>query len=194
MRLSFHRLAEQEFNDATDCYERESPGLGRAFVLEVEHCAAAVLIHPDASAAVRGRIRRRLVRRFPYALLYLVKTDEIRIVAVRSCRPPHRNDVAACDALAWTLVPDLADAALAVLPEVFVHGDGAVSRVQGRQVTTRRRHPPGRCTKRMRWTGLVCQVVTDVADDGLSTDGVPRGEQRLLVHHSASSVLSDSNK
>jgi hypothetical protein len=40
MRLLFHGLAEQEFNDAADYYERESPGLGIAFVLEVEHCAA----------------------------------------------------------------------------------------------------------------------------------------------------------
>ena len=62
MRLSFHRLAEQEINDATDYYERESPGLGKAFVLEVEHCATAVLVHPEAGAVVGGRIRRQLVR------------------------------------------------------------------------------------------------------------------------------------
>jgi plasmid stabilization system protein ParE len=65
MRLSFHRLAEQEFNDAADYYERESPGLGTAFILEVEYCAAGVLAYPDAGVVVRGRIRRRLLRRFP---------------------------------------------------------------------------------------------------------------------------------
>lgn len=90
MRLSFHRLAEQEFNDAAAYYERESPGLGAVFALEVEHCAAAVLTYPEAGAVVRGRLRRRLVPRFPYALLYLVKPDEIRIVAVMNLkRRPH---------------------------------------------------------------------------------------------------------
>jgi hypothetical protein len=40
---------------------------------------------------VRGAIRRRLIRRFPYALLYRVKTTEVRILAVMNLkrRPAH---------------------------------------------------------------------------------------------------------
>jgi hypothetical protein len=40
------------------------------------------------------------------------------------------------DALAWTRVSDLADAALAVLTSAIMHYQGAVRRVQGRQVAT----------------------------------------------------------
>jgi hypothetical protein len=36
IRLSFHRLAERELNDATLYYERENPELGVRFLQEIE--------------------------------------------------------------------------------------------------------------------------------------------------------------
>jgi toxin ParE1/3/4 len=86
MDLSFQRLAEQEVYNAAAYYERESAGLGAAVVLEVERCAAAVLAYPEAGSVVRGRVRRRLVGRFSYALLYLVKPNEIRVLAVMNLK------------------------------------------------------------------------------------------------------------
>jgi hypothetical protein len=35
---------------------------------------------------LRGEVRRRLLRRFPYALLYKIKPDSIRILAVMNLR------------------------------------------------------------------------------------------------------------
>jgi hypothetical protein len=35
-RVSFHRLAERELNDAALYYERESPGLGVSFLDDIE--------------------------------------------------------------------------------------------------------------------------------------------------------------
>jgi toxin ParE1/3/4 len=89
MPISFHRLAEQELNDAAAYYERQSAGLGAAFVSDVERCSDAVLANPEAGAVVRADVRRRLVRRFPYALLYRIKPHEVRILAVMNLnRPP----------------------------------------------------------------------------------------------------------
>ena len=81
-QASFHDLADRELNEAAQYYELETPGLGLAFVNEVEKCVRSISQHPEAGTAVHGGIRRRLVRRFPYALLYSIKVDGIRILAV----------------------------------------------------------------------------------------------------------------
>ena len=86
MVVSFHSLATFELNEAAQFYENESRGLGQAFVSEVERCADEVLRYPEAGPVVRGSIRRRLLRRFPYALLYRVKPTELRILAVMNLK------------------------------------------------------------------------------------------------------------
>ena len=84
--VSFHRLAERELNEAAQYYELERPGLGSAFLSEVQRCLRAISEHPEAGRAIEGRVRRRLLRRFPYGLLYTLKPDTIRILAVMSVK------------------------------------------------------------------------------------------------------------
>ncbi len=86
MIASFHDLAKVELNEAAQYYERDSPGLGAAFVTEVERCTAAILEHPEASPIVTGAIRRRLLRQFPYGLLYRIRPEQIRILAVMNLK------------------------------------------------------------------------------------------------------------
>ena len=86
MVASFHDLAKVELNEAAQYYDRDSPGLGAAFVAEVERSTAAILEHPEASPIVTGAIRRRLLRRFPYGLLYRVRPEQVRILAVMNLK------------------------------------------------------------------------------------------------------------
>lgn len=86
MRFSFNLLAERELNDAAHYYERESPGLGTAFLDDVEHSCRAIVEFPNAAPIVMGAVRRRLLRRFPYALLYSIAGGEIRILAVMNLK------------------------------------------------------------------------------------------------------------
>lgn len=86
MNVSFHELAERELNDAARYYELESAGLGVAFLTEVQRCCDGIVEHPDAGHAVIGSIRRRLVRRFPYAILYSVHPNTVRVLAVMNLR------------------------------------------------------------------------------------------------------------
>ena len=79
MLVSFHDLAKRELNEAAEYHESESAGLGQAFITEVERSADEIVRYPEAGLVMRGSIRRRLIRRFPYALLYRVKPTEIRI-------------------------------------------------------------------------------------------------------------------
>ena len=85
-RVSFHRLARREFNEAAQFYDLESPGLGSAFLNEVERSTRAILEHPEAGQLIIGAVRRRLVRRFPYAILYAIKPNRIRVLAVMNLK------------------------------------------------------------------------------------------------------------
>jgi plasmid stabilization system protein ParE len=80
--LRFDAAAERELNEAVDFYDLESPGLGDVFLAEVEHALTQVDAFPEAAQPLRDRVRRRLVHTFPYALLYSLRTDEVRILAV----------------------------------------------------------------------------------------------------------------
>ena len=86
MLVSFHALARLELNEAAEYYESEGAGLGQAFITEVERCTDQIVQYPEAGLMMRGSVRRRLIRRFPYALLYRVKPTEIRILAVMNMK------------------------------------------------------------------------------------------------------------
>ena len=85
-RVSYHRLARRELNEAAQFYDSESPGLGSAFLDEIERCTQAIANFPEAGPLIIGTIHRRLVLRFPYALLYSIKQDRLRVLAVMNLK------------------------------------------------------------------------------------------------------------
>ena len=87
-RVSFHELAERELNDAALYYEQENAGLGFKFLEEVERYIGAIIKTPNAGQRVRGRVRRRILRTFPYAILY-------QTIAVTPIRDLHIADASA---------------------------------------------------------------------------------------------------
>lgn len=58
-RASFHRLAERELYDAVQYYDLESPGLGAAFLSEVDRCVQTILRYPEAGPVILGALHRR---------------------------------------------------------------------------------------------------------------------------------------
>lgn len=85
-RPEFHRLADRELNEAARYYDLEDPGLGSSFLGEVGRCLQSIEDHPEAGMILRGSVRRRLLHRFPYALLYKIKPSGIRILAVMNLK------------------------------------------------------------------------------------------------------------
>ncbi len=85
-QFSFHPVAEQELNEAAAYYEAESRGLGAAFLKEVEHAVQHVLGYPESAPLVNRLVRRKLVRRFPYAIMYSIIPKGIRILAIANQR------------------------------------------------------------------------------------------------------------
>ena len=77
-------------NEAALFYEGRSAGLGLDFLEEVEQTVASILTHPTSGPVISQNIRRRIVRRFPFGVLYAVQGDQIVIVAVAHLkRRPH---------------------------------------------------------------------------------------------------------
>jgi plasmid stabilization system protein ParE len=81
-RVSFHLLAEQELNDACLYYEDKSTGLGSAFLEAIVRALDDIRKYPRAASPAAESVRRKLVRRFPYAILYSVRGDTIRVLAI----------------------------------------------------------------------------------------------------------------
>lgn len=82
MSFAFHPEAEKELNVAIDYYENIEPGLGYDFAIEVHSTITRSVDFPKAWAVLEGDVRRSLVRRFPYGILYSEEKGGIFIVAV----------------------------------------------------------------------------------------------------------------
>jgi plasmid stabilization system protein ParE len=82
----FLQPAEEEMVEAARFYERRHAGLGFDFLAEIERAIARMREYPEAGRPVRAGTRRRLLRRFPYGLLYRADAEEIVIVAVMHLR------------------------------------------------------------------------------------------------------------
>jgi plasmid stabilization system protein ParE len=82
MSYRFHPEAEAELNLSIDYYESIEPGMGYDFALEVYETIQRVVDFPKAWTTLDGDVRRSLVKRFPYGVLYSEEADGILILAV----------------------------------------------------------------------------------------------------------------
>ncbi|MGM0540195.1 MAG: type II toxin-antitoxin system RelE/ParE family toxin [Thermodesulfobacteriota bacterium] len=82
MHVIFTKLAIQEMNDAVQYYEFEYSGLGQRFKEEIRKAALRIAEYPHAFSIERGDVRKCLLHRFPYKLLYSIEKDHILIIAV----------------------------------------------------------------------------------------------------------------
>jgi len=65
-----------ELIDAQDWYENEAPGLGRRFRTAVDAAVERMSTNPSQFPVVYKSVRRALLRRFPYALMFVIEADE----------------------------------------------------------------------------------------------------------------------
>lgn len=86
MKFYFHEHAETEFDRVAEYYEDCRRGLGIEFAREVNAAIARIIQHPEAWSSMSRNIRRCLVNRFPFGILYQIKSDYILIIAVADLR------------------------------------------------------------------------------------------------------------
>jgi toxin ParE1/3/4 len=86
MPISFLPEADQEMIEAALYYHSQSFGLGMDYLSEVEHAVHSIAASPHTWPILQGDLRRRLIRRFPYGVLYRIDPEEIVIVAIAHLR------------------------------------------------------------------------------------------------------------
>jgi plasmid stabilization system protein ParE len=67
--------------DAQDWYENEAPGLGPRFCAAVDAVIERISANPRQFPVVHKNIRRALLRRFPYALMFVIDDATLTIIA-----------------------------------------------------------------------------------------------------------------
>jgi hypothetical protein len=82
MNIRVLSCAEQELVDAVDFYNQQCSGLGYEFAAEMKNTLNRIVSFPDAWPLLSKRTRRCMTNRFPYGVLYQIRTDHILIIAI----------------------------------------------------------------------------------------------------------------
>jgi len=82
MRVIFSIYAKLELDDVTHFYELEYKGLGLRFKTEVKGAVKRVAKYPEAWSIECGDIRKCLLHKFPYKILYSVEADHVFVIAI----------------------------------------------------------------------------------------------------------------
>ena len=82
MNVEFLSIAEEEFADAVNYYNNQSEGLGYEFALEVKRSIERIIQYPEAWTPLSPRTRRCRTNRFPYSLVYQIRSNVLLIIAV----------------------------------------------------------------------------------------------------------------
>jgi len=80
--VRFLAVARQELDDAFVWYERQSSGLGYEFLDEIDRTIHRITAYPDSCSELDPGLRRALVNRFPYGLVYGQDVGAVIVVAV----------------------------------------------------------------------------------------------------------------
>lgn len=82
MKIIFDDLATEEFNDAIEYYEFEVEGLGKRFKAEIKRALRTIRRFPRIGVIEEGDVRRYILHKFPYKILYSIEKDYIYIIAI----------------------------------------------------------------------------------------------------------------
>ena len=86
MRIRFLSRASNELAAAIDFYEQQRIGLGNELITELDHTLEVISQFPNAWPKFGTNLRRALLRRFPYGVLYRQSETEITVAAVMDLR------------------------------------------------------------------------------------------------------------
>lgn len=83
MKITVLPAVVEELREAATFYaERADQTLGLALVSEFERALNFLSLNPEIGAVWRGNARRFTLRRFPYNLVYRIKSDELQVIAL----------------------------------------------------------------------------------------------------------------
>jgi plasmid stabilization system protein ParE len=74
--------AQADFDEAFDWYESQRPGLGIDFTAQVQEVFDRISANPLLHAVVFQDLRKAVVRRFPYSVIYRAEATQVLVLAV----------------------------------------------------------------------------------------------------------------
>lgn len=80
--LRVRKRARGEIDEALEWYRQRSPEAANAFLDELDAALLAILEGPERNHVVSGRLRRMLLRRFPYSVYYKIYPGVVSVVGV----------------------------------------------------------------------------------------------------------------
>jgi len=78
--------AEADLQAAYDWYQAKREGLGDEFLLVFDSAIKAIEAMPKSYPVIHNRIRRVLLRRFPFGVFFVVTDHNIVVLAVMHAR------------------------------------------------------------------------------------------------------------
>lgn len=82
MRIRLLSIAESELAVAADYYETQASGLGEEFLSEALQAIGRIRSNPEAWCPISEKFRRCRLHRFPYGMIYEIRSYEIIIVSL----------------------------------------------------------------------------------------------------------------
>ena len=77
--------AEQDADEAIRWYDQKSSSLGDEFLKYVNKCIESIERYPEMYPRVHRKMRRALLERFPYQVLYEIDPNEVVVYAIYHC-------------------------------------------------------------------------------------------------------------
>ncbi len=84
--LEFKSEVYDDIQTAYDWYEQQRKGLGEDFLLSLEDSYAKILRSPKAYQTTYKVVRRKLMRRFPFGIFFLIRDTQIIVIAILHTR------------------------------------------------------------------------------------------------------------
>ena len=94
MNIKYLKVAREEFHDAIKYYETQHIGLGKRFQADIKNSISRIKEFPNAYVAVKEKVRRCLLHKFNYSILYTINDNHILIIAIshQHRKPDHWVD------------------------------------------------------------------------------------------------------
>ena len=79
--IRFHPAATVELTAEVDWYSAHSPLAAKRFELAISAILEGIAAHPERGRELRPRVRRVVMRLFPYTVIYRLERDSLEIMA-----------------------------------------------------------------------------------------------------------------
>ncbi len=85
MKIEFLEIAQAELDHAYEWYEAQQKNLGIQFLDEFDASVRRIVAFPEACVLIGEDVRRCLIKRFPYGILYALDADKVIVSQWRIC-------------------------------------------------------------------------------------------------------------